>query len=140
MTLRLNPYVVLEGTTREAVEFYQKALDAQLVSPITAFGDMPGSEQHVPAEALKLVMHAHLKVGESDLMFSDTFPGMPHQAGNTVSIAIHTPSMERSQQIFAALAEGAQVEMPLQKTDWSPGYGSLKDKFGVHWQINTDSK
>jgi uncharacterized glyoxalase superfamily protein PhnB len=34
-------------------------------------------------------MHAHLKVRDADLMFSDTFAGMPYQPGNTIQIAIH---------------------------------------------------
>ncbi|MFO7173104.1 MAG: VOC family protein [Bacillota bacterium] len=136
MPLRLNPYIVLNGNAREAIAFYQQALDAQVVGIMT-LGEMPGADQYVPAEAKERVMHAHLKVGDADLMFSDTFPGQPYQVGNQVTIALHTSSVEEAQRIFAALAEGGRVEVPLQKTDWSPAYGSLVDRFGVPWQINT---
>lgn len=137
MTLRLNPYLVMDGTSRAAIAFYEKALGAKLISSIT-FGEMPDPNNQVPAAAKDRIMHAHLKVGESDLMFSDTFPGMAHSAGNQVSIAIHCTSKEEAERIFAALAEEGKVEMALQATDWSPAYGSLQDKFGIHFQINTE--
>lgn len=134
MALRLNPYIVLNGTTREAVAFYEQALNAE-VKGITTFGDMPF--EGMPEEAKELVMHAHLVVGESDLMFSDTFPGQPHKAGNNVTVTVQTDTAEEAERVFAALAEGAMnIEMPLQKTDWSPAYGSLTDKYGIPFQIN----
>lgn len=139
MTLRLNPYLVMNGNAKEAIAFYEKALGAQVLGVMT-FGQMPDPDHHVPEAAKDRIMHAHLKVGESDLMFSDTFPGQEHQSGNQVSIAIHCGNKEQAEQIFAALAEEAQVEMPLQATDWSPAYGSLRDKFGVHFQVNTEAK
>jgi PhnB protein len=37
--------------------------------------------------------------------------------------------------MFAALGEGGQVTMPLAKTFFSPRFGMLSDKFGVHWMI-----
>lgn len=134
---RLNPYLCMDGNTREAVAFYQKVLGAELVTMQT-FGEM--QDPHIPESAKNLIMHAHLRYGESDLMFSDSFPGQTVQGGNQVSIAIHTDSKEESERIFAALAEAGQVEMPLQETPWSPAYGSLRDKYGIHFQINTMAK
>ena len=37
---------------------------------------------------------------------------------------------------FNALAEDGQVQMPLQKTFWSPRFGMLTDRFGIGWMIN----
>lgn len=137
MATRLNPYLVMNGNTKEAIALYEKALGAKVVSMMT-FGQVPDPTGHIPPAAKDLVMHAHLKVGESDLMFSDTFPGMEHQSGNQVSIAVHSSTKEESERIFAVLAEEGKVEMPMQATDWSPAYGQVRDKFGVHFQITTD--
>lgn len=134
MALRLNPYIVLDGNTMEAIAFYEKALNAE-VKGIMKFTDMPF--EGMPEEAKDRVMHALLMVGDSELMFSDTFPGQPHKAGNNVTITVQTDTAEEAERVFAALAEGAlQIEMPLQKTHWSPAYGSLTDKFGIPFQIN----
>lgn len=56
--------------------------------------------------------------------------------GDTVQIAIHPTEEAIAREIFAALEDGGQVVMPLQKTDWSPLYGIVKDKFGVTFQVN----
>ncbi|CAG7642039.1 hypothetical protein PAESOLCIP111_04297 [Paenibacillus solanacearum] len=136
MTIRLNPYLNFDGNTREAVLFYEKALRGQLLS-LTTFGDMPADPNYpLPEGAKDRVMHALLKVGEGELMFSDTFPGMPHQPGDTVTIALHPSEESEARGIFAALEDGGHVVMPLQKTEWSPLYGMLKDKFGVIFQVN----
>jgi len=37
--------------------------------------------------------------------------------------------------MFAALADGGQVKMPMGKTFFSPRFGMLADKFGVHWMV-----
>lgn len=136
MSISLNPYLNFDGTAKEAVYFYEKALGGQVLG-IMMFGDMPENPDHPLTDEMKnRVMHAHLKVGDSDLMFSDTFPGMPFQPGDTVQIAIHPADESRAREIFAALEDGGQVVMPLQKTDWSPLYGIVKDKFGVTFQVN----
>ena len=136
MSISLNPYLVLAGDTREAVHFYEEALGATIVS-IMAFGDMPANPNHPISEEMKnRIMHAYLKVGNSELMFSDTFDGMPHQPGDSVQIAIHPTEETRAKEIFAALEDGGQIIMPLQKTDWSPLYGIVKDKFGITFQVN----
>ena len=136
MSISLNPYLTFDGNTKEAVYFYEKALGGKVLHLMT-FGDMPADPNHPLTDEMKdRVMHAHLKVGDGDLMFSDTFPGMPYQPGDTVQIAIHPKEEARAREIFAALEDGGQAVMPLQKTDWSPLYGIVKDKFGVIFQVN----
>ncbi|MFB9328880.1 VOC family protein [Paenibacillus aurantiacus] len=137
MSISLNPYLNFDGNTKEAVYFYEKALGGKVMG-IMLFGDMPADPEHPVTDEMKdRVMHAHLKVGDFDLMFSDTFPGMPFQAGgDTVQIAIHPTEEAQARAIFAALEDGGQVVMPLQQTEWSPLYGIVKDKFGVTFQVN----
>lgn len=140
MTLRLTPYLMMNGNAKEAIQFYEQALDAKVLFQ-QSFGDMPENPEFALPEAAKdLVSHAMLKIGESDLMFSDVFPGSPHQIGNQVTICISVKDADQSKQIFEALQEGGQVIMPLQETFFSPGYGIVTDKFGVTFQIYTEGK
>lgn len=140
MAVRMNPYLVMDGNAREAIAFYEKALDAKVMG-VQTFGEMPADPNHPMPDGVKdRILHALLKVGETDLMFSDTFPGMPYQTGNHVNIAIVTDAADNSRQIFDALAEGGRVTMPMQETFWSPAYGQVTDKFGVVWQITTEGK
>ena len=38
--------------------------------------------------------------------------------------------------LFQTLAEGGEVEMPLQDMFWGACFGSLKDRYGVQWMFN----
>jgi PhnB protein len=139
MTVHMNPYLVLDGNAKEAIAFYQKALDGTVVA-VQTLGDMPPDPSHpaMPDAMKDRVMHGHLKVGEADLMFTDTYPGMPYQKGNNVQIALTSTDADTARKLFDALSEGAQVHMPLQQTFFSPAYGQLTDKYGVTWQILTE--
>lgn len=137
MILGINPYLVLNGNGQEAVKFYENALDAK-VEIVQTFGEMPEStEFSIPVDAKDRLLHAHLKVGNTDLMISDIFPGQPYQIGSQVTVAIRINDIEKSREVFGKLQEGGQVVMPLQETFWSPLYGQVTDKFGVDWQIST---
>ncbi|NRS48587.1 VOC family protein [Brevibacillus sp. HB2.2] len=139
MALRLIPYIVLDGTASEAISFYEGALGAEVLFKQT-FGEMPENpELPLPAEAKNRIGHATIRVGETEMMFSDTFPGQPHQPGDQVTICISTDDKEQSHKIFNALQEGGQVIMPLQETFFSPAYGNVKDKFGITFQIYTNN-
>lgn len=51
MTLRLIPYLVLNGTASEAIAFYEQALGAEVLYKQT-FGEMPENPEYpLPAEA-----------------------------------------------------------------------------------------
>ncbi|MHA2854028.1 VOC family protein [Paenibacillus lautus] len=140
MALRMNPYLVMDGNAKEAIQFYEKALDAKVIM-VQTFGEMPANPDFpLPESARDRISHALLKVGETDLMFSDTFPGQPVQSSNQVQICIMTDQAEQAKRIYEALREGGQVVMPLQETFWSPAYGIVADKYGVNWNISTEAK
>jgi PhnB protein len=140
MTIRLTPYLMMDGNAKEAIAFYQKALEAQVLFQQT-FGEMPPNPEFpLPEAARDRVSHATIKIGESEMMFSDTFPGQPVQIGTQVTICLSTDSPEKSRQFFEALQDGGTVVMPLQETFFSPAYGIVTDKFGVPFQIYTEGQ
>jgi len=140
MSLQLTPYLIMDGNAKEAIQFYEKALDAKLLFQ-QSFGEMPENPNFpMPAEAKERVAHAMVKVGDSDLMFSDTFPGQPLTLGNQVTICITSKDRARSQQIFEALQQDGTVIMPLQDTHFSPAYAIVTDKFGVTFHIYTEGQ
>ncbi|AZN38332.1 VOC family protein [Paenibacillus albus] len=137
MTVKLEPYLMMDGNTKDAIEFYKEALGAEVLF-LQTFGEMPENPEFpLPEEAKGLVGHAMVRVGETDLMFSDNFPGTPFAVGNQVTICISSTDIERSRQIYEALPVGGQVHMPLTETFFSPAYAVLTDKFGVTWQVYT---
>ncbi|SDN29340.1 PhnB protein [Paenibacillus sp. yr247] len=138
MTVRLTPYLVMDGNAKEAIQFYVKALDAKVLFTQT-FGEMPENPDFpLPSDAKDRLGHAMLQVGETHLMFSDTFPGQPLQKGDNVTICITTKDKEKSNQFYEALKQGGSVGMPLQETHFSPAYALVTDKFGVTFHIFTE--
>ncbi|WP_339239084.1 VOC family protein [Paenibacillus sp. FSL R5-0517] len=136
MSISLNVYVITDGNGREAVDFYQKAFGAEVLA-LQTFGDGPSDPNHpIPPEAKDRIMHASLQIGSSVLMLSDTFPGMPYTIGNHVSITVNTDTVDEAKTIFSQLEDGGVVEMAIQETFWSPAYGTVVDKFGVHFQVS----
>jgi PhnB protein len=133
MSLRLTPYFMMSGNAMEAIQFYEKSLDAKVLS-IQTYGDMPIS---FPPALKEYVAHAIVKVGETNIMFSDS-PGQPIQIGDNLTICITTNDIEQSNQIFEALKQDGKVIAPLEETPFSPAFGTVKDKFGVTFTVITE--
>ncbi|MGM0882900.1 MAG: VOC family protein [Bacillota bacterium] len=137
MTVRLTPYINLEGNAREAIQFYEQALGAEVLSIMT-YGDMPEMSNTFTDDLKNLVAHAKLQVGGTELMFSDAPFGSPIEKGKRVTICISTNDVDESKRIFEALRQDGQVNMPLEETPFSPAFGDVTDKFGVTFQVYTE--
>jgi len=59
--------------------------------------------------------------------------GPPAFRGFSLSLSLTDPA--QAERLFAALAEGGRIQMPLAKTFWSPLFGMVADRFGVSWMI-----
>ncbi|MFS0658898.1 VOC family protein [Niallia alba] len=137
MILGVHAYLRMNGNCKEAVKFYENALDAENLG-VQTYGDMPDNPEFPLSEEMKnLVLHANLRIGNTFLMLSDNFPGQPYQVGSQVDVAVLLNDPEKSKEVFEKLIDGGEAVMPLQETPWSPSYGQVKDKFGITWQIST---
>ncbi|MDF2921165.1 MAG: 3-demethylubiquinone-9 3-methyltransferase [Paenibacillaceae bacterium] len=137
MTVKLTPYITLEGRAKEAIQFYEQTIGAEILSIFT-YGDMPEMPSTFTDEMKSLVAHAKLKVGESEIMLSDAPGGSIIGTGNRVTICITTDGVEKSKKIYEALRQDGQVNIPFQEESFSPGFGDVTDKFGVSFQIYTE--
>lgn len=55
---------------------------------------------------------------------------------NGFDVTLHTEDKAEAQRWFDQLSEGGKAVMPFGETFWSPGFGSLIDRFGVPWMVN----
>ena len=130
--MQIQPYLFFDGRCDDALEFYKKAVGAE-VDMLMRFKDAPDQSMISPGSKDK-VMHAQFEVGDTKVLVSDgRNTGAPKFDG--FALAISANSEAEADRMFAALAEGGQVTMPLAKTFFSPRFGMLADKFGVHWMI-----
>ena len=54
------------------------------------------------------------------------------------SISVNVASVAEADRVFAALSEGGEVRMPLDKTFWAQRFGMCVDRFGVSWMVNCE--
>jgi len=134
MSPLVQPYLFFGGRCEEALEFYRNAIGAQ-VELLMRHKDSPEASPPgmLPPGFEDKVMHASFRVGETLLMASDgcgpggTFSGF--------SLSITLPTAGEAERVFAQLSEGGEVQMPLNKTFWSPCFGMLTDRFGIGWMV-----
>ena len=132
MTTQVQPYLFLEGRCEEALEFYRRALGAEVLA-LLRFKESP-DQSMVPPGAANRVMHASFRVGESVVMASDgRCEGRPSFQGFALSLTV--PDEAEADRLFSALVEGGQIHMPLTKTFFSPRFGMVADRFGVSWMV-----
>jgi PhnB protein len=133
--MNIEPYLFFEGRCDEAIEFYGRALGAE-VTALMRYKDSPEPPPPgmIPPGSESKVMHANLRIGDTTAMVSDgNCSGRPDFRG--FSLSITAPDVARANQLFAALAEGGRVQMPLAKTFFSPRFGMVADRFGVSWMV-----
>jgi PhnB protein len=133
--MQVQSYLFFDGRCEEAVEFYRKALGAE-VTMLMRFKDSPEPPQPgmVPPGAENKVMHASFRIGDTTVMASDgRCLGRPSFQGFSLSLTASNET--EADRLFAALGDGGQVQMPLTKTFFSPRFGMVADRFGVSWMI-----
>ena len=135
--MQVQAYLFFDGRCEEAVEFYRKALGAEVVILVRHKDspEPPSPEMPLPPGSENKIMHTTLKIGDTTVMASDGMcSGKPEFRGFSLSLSVaDTAAADR---VFAALADGGQVQMPLAKTFWSPYFGMVADRFGVGWMIS----
>jgi PhnB protein len=132
----IEPYLFFEGRCDEALAFYQRALGAK-VEMLMRYRDNPQPDAN-PHGAADKVMHASFRVGDAVVMASDgRCSGKPSFQGFGLSLPARDEAEAR--RLFAALAEGGQVQMPVAKTFFSPAFGMVNDRFGILWMVIAES-
>ena len=131
MTSRLNPYLTFNGNAREAVEFYRSVFGGELT--VSTFGEFGTPDPSIKDQ----VMHAQLETPQGyTLMASDCPPGMEYHPGDTITVSLSGGSDDGLREVWAKLAEGGTVKVPLEKQMWGDEFGQLVDRFGIPWMVN----
>lgn len=132
--MSFSPYLVFKGTAREAMTRYAEIFGAKDLNIMT-FADSP-PDQRMPG-ADDLVLHAEFSIGPNAALMASDIPDGYGDGGMGGSSVYHAaPDAARAAEIFAALAEGGSVSMPLAATFWSKAFGMVTDRWGTRWMIS----
>ena len=133
--MQVQAYLNFDGRCEEALDFYKKALGAE-VEMLMRMKDSPEPPPSgtFPPGIENKVMHVAFRIGETTLMGSDGYC-RGKTAFEGFSLSIQARDETDADRLFAALADGGKVAMPLSRTFFSPRFGMVTDRFGVSWMV-----
>ncbi len=133
--MHVNAYLNFDGRCEQAVRFYERALGATVEMLVRhRESPEPAPPGTLPPGSDDRIMHAALRIGDTVVMATDGYcRGGTAFGGFNLSLAVADNAA--AGRAFAALAEGGQVDMPLARTFFSPCFGRVTDRFGVHWMV-----
>lgn len=135
--MSFSPYLFFSGNCTEAFQRYHEIFGGDL--QVMTHAELPEGAEPMPGAEPHHVMHASIRIGDSLLMGSDdpTGDGGPKTG---VAVSYSAPDVAETKRVFAALSDGGEVQMKVEPTFWSPGFGACVDRFGVSWMIDTEAE
>ncbi|HWZ51112.1 MAG TPA: VOC family protein [Granulicella sp.] len=130
--MKLHTYLNYGGNCEQALRFYEQHLGGKILMSMT-YGEMPGGSS-VPAGWEKAILHARLRLGETEIMASDVEPER-FQPMRSVYRSLSVPSSEEAERIHALLAAGGEIFMEMQETFFAFRFSMLRDQFGTNWML-----
>ena len=130
--MKLKTYLNFGGNCAEAFRFYEEHLGAK-IDTLMKFSDMPGPVKAPPGME-NGVLHARITISDAVIMASDVPPDR-FKPMRSAYLCLSLESVADAESIFALLAEGGEVFMPLQETFFASRFADLRDKFGTLWLI-----
>ena len=124
----ITPYLTVHDAAA-AIAFYTDAFGA-----VEEFR-MPGPDGKL--------MHACVRIGDSQLMLVDEFPehgSVGPKALNGSPVTIHHFVEDVDAVVKRAEAAGARVTMPPTDMFWGDRYATLEDPFGHRWSVATHQR
>ena len=106
------------------------------------FKDLASDEFPVVENEANKIMYIALPIGKNILMANDVpeSMGRTNENENRSKIVISAESKEEADKLFKGLSIGGTVEMPIGDSPWGSYFGMFRDKYGIEWMIDYDSK
>src|SRR4029453_13112214 len=125
--MQVNPYLSFNGDCEAAFKLYEHCFDGEL-GQLFRYGGSP-MEHLVPTVWSDKVMHGSVTIGGTVIQGADDPPDR-YEGPKGFSLAIHIDNAADAERIFAELASGGRVVMPLEQTFWAERFGIVLDRFG----------
>ncbi len=130
--MKLHTYLNYGGNCEEAFRFYEQHLGGKIITMMT-HADQPNPRE-VPSAWQQKILFARMTLGETQLMASDVPPDR-FEPMRSVYLSLSVDNTPEAEHIYALLADGGQIFMPIQETFYAFRFAMLRDKFGTSWMI-----
>jgi predicted 3-demethylubiquinone-9 3-methyltransferase (glyoxalase superfamily) len=130
---KITPFLWFDNNAEEAAIFYTSVFESSKIGTISRYDEASAAASGMPN---KSVMTVAFQLKGQDFV---ALNGGPHFKFNeSISLFMYCESDEKIDELYTKLSEQGNINMPLDKYDWSPKYAWVKDKFGVSWQLTVE--
>ena len=130
--MKLTTHLHYGGNCAEALRFYEEHLGAK-ISFMMTYEQMP-EPKNIPPGCEQGVLHASIRIADATIMAGDA-PADRFQPMRSAYLALSVDSDEEAERIYALLADGGEVIMPITETFFALRFAMLRDKFGILWML-----
>ena len=130
--MQLHTYLNYGGNCEQAFKFYEQHLGGT-ITMLMRHGDQP-NPANVPAEWKNAVLHARMNLGGTELLGADIPPDR-FQPIRSAYLTLTLGSDAEADRVFALLADGGQIFMPMHDTFFASRFAMLRDRFGTSWML-----
>ncbi len=137
----INIHLNYNGNAEEAFTFYKSVFGGEF-SKIMRFKDLSSPEFPVDEKEANKIMLIALPIGNNVLMANDVpeIMGKTNENENRSKISISAESREEADKLYNGLSQGGNIEMPITDSPWGSYFGMFRDKFGIEWMVEFESK
>ena len=139
---QINPHINFNGNAEEAFTFY-KSVFGGTFAKIIRFKDLAGAGLSVAEKEENKIMHIALPIGNGSTLMGNDVPeifGKTNENENRSKIVISAESKEEADKLFNGLSAGGEIEGPIGDSPWGSYFGCFRDKYGIEWIVEFDSK
>ena len=130
--MKLNTFLNFGGNCEAALRFYEQHLGGT-VTMLMRRAEVPDQPVTWPGWEHS-IQYGVLELGDTQLFASDVPPDR-FQPMRSVYLTLTAGSAGDAERMWALLAEGGQVFMPMEETFFAERFGQLRDRFGTSWMI-----
>jgi PhnB protein len=130
--MKLYTHLNFGGNCEAAFRYYEQHLGGRITA-LHRVSDLPAGMPR-PAGSPDAVIHARIEVASVELIGNDVPPDS-FQPIRSSYLYLSVDSPEDAERVYAALAEGGEITMPLAETFFATRFAQLRDRFGTLWSI-----
>ncbi|OZQ67126.1 hypothetical protein CA600_09775 [Paenibacillus sp. VTT E-133280] len=144
-TLEVAIFLSMNGSTKEAIEFYEQHFKAEELLRVTyqQLAERDSSIQ-LTDENKDYITHSVLLIGKTKVMIAeDTMnKNEKYTVGNNTSLCIQSADLEEIEGFYKSLVtdERVMIIAPLSSNVFSKAYGIIEDPFGIQIQLMFDER
>jgi predicted 3-demethylubiquinone-9 3-methyltransferase (glyoxalase superfamily) len=133
MADKITTFLMFDGEAESAMQFYVSLFENSAITSIKRYG--PGEPGRQGS-----VVRASFCLGGQTFMCIDSPVELAFDFMPSMSLFVTCDSDAEIERLFARLAAGGRVMMPLDNYPFSAKFAWLSDRFGVSWQLSLPAR